>query len=187
MNVYDFDNTIYDGDCSIDFFLYSIKKHPKLIFNIPKIVIGFFLNWLNVIDRKSLKEIYFSFVKNIKDIDDLIFCFCKEHEFKIKKWYLMQHKKDDVIISASPEFLVATICNNIGIKNVIASNVDKYTGQFISENCYGEMKVVYLHDRFSDILIDNFYSDSISDLPLAKIAKNAYIVKGDKILKWLIK
>ena len=26
MNVYDFDRTIYDGDSTIDFYLYSIKK-----------------------------------------------------------------------------------------------------------------------------------------------------------------
>lgn len=31
MNVYDFDNTIYDGESSVDFFMFCLKKRPKLI------------------------------------------------------------------------------------------------------------------------------------------------------------
>ena len=30
MNVYDFDGTIYDGDSSVDFWLYSIRKKPSV-------------------------------------------------------------------------------------------------------------------------------------------------------------
>lgn len=30
MNVYDFDGTIYPTDCSIDFFFWCMKSHPKL-------------------------------------------------------------------------------------------------------------------------------------------------------------
>ncbi|MBF1089242.1 MAG: haloacid dehalogenase-like hydrolase, partial [Solobacterium sp.] len=32
--------------------------------------------------------------------------------------------------------------------------------------------------------IENFYSDSYSDTPLARIAENAYLVKGDNLLPW---
>ena len=31
MNVYDFDNTIYDGESVFDFYLYSVRRQPKLI------------------------------------------------------------------------------------------------------------------------------------------------------------
>ena len=31
MNVYDFDNTIYDGESVFDFYHYSVRKQPKLI------------------------------------------------------------------------------------------------------------------------------------------------------------
>lgn len=30
MNVYDFDKTIYNGDSTIDFYLYSLRKKPQL-------------------------------------------------------------------------------------------------------------------------------------------------------------
>ena len=36
MNVYDFDKTIYDGDSTIDFYLFSIKKDFTLIRYFPK-------------------------------------------------------------------------------------------------------------------------------------------------------
>ena len=38
MNVYDFDNTIYDGESVIDFYFFSLKKHPRLIMILPKVV-----------------------------------------------------------------------------------------------------------------------------------------------------
>ena len=39
--VYDFDGTIYDGDSSIDFFLFCLKKNIKVIFYLPKVVLNF--------------------------------------------------------------------------------------------------------------------------------------------------
>ena len=29
MNVYDFDKTIYDGDSTADFYLFSLRRHKK--------------------------------------------------------------------------------------------------------------------------------------------------------------
>ena len=30
MNVFDFDKTIYDGDCTVDFYMYCLKKYPVI-------------------------------------------------------------------------------------------------------------------------------------------------------------
>ena len=32
--------------------------------------------------------------------------------------------------------------------------------------------------------IDEFYSDSVSDAPLAKLAKKAFLVEDNKLLPW---
>ena len=37
MNVFDFDNTIYDGESVIDFFLYYCKKDKSLLKYIPAV------------------------------------------------------------------------------------------------------------------------------------------------------
>ena len=38
MNVYDFDETIYDGDSTVDFVKYSFIHRPKCLICLPKIV-----------------------------------------------------------------------------------------------------------------------------------------------------
>ena len=41
MNVYDFDNTIYDGESTFDLFLFYLKKKPSLIRLMPTVVSAF--------------------------------------------------------------------------------------------------------------------------------------------------
>ena len=66
----------------------------------------------------------------------------------------------------------------------MASNVDPYNGKYSGDNCWGEEKVRRFKEVYPKGEIDNFYSDSYSDIPLAKLAKNAYIVKGNELKKW---
>ena len=37
---------------------------------------------------------------------------------------------------------------------------------------------------YPDAGIENFYSDSHSDDPLARLAQKAWLVKGDRLLPW---
>ena len=39
MNVYDFDNTIYDGESAVDFFMFCLGKDIKLIKLLPLLVV----------------------------------------------------------------------------------------------------------------------------------------------------
>ena len=66
----------------------------------------------------------------------------------------------------------------------MASRVDKTTGKYTGENCYGEEKVKRFYEVFQKEKIDTFYSDSLSDTPLKEISKNAYIVQKEKIIEW---
>ena len=76
------------------------------------------------------------------------------------------------------------ICRHFNISHLIASEVDSNTGKFLSENCYGAEKVSRLKKYTANSEIDKFYSDSYSDDPLAKLAKESYLVKGNKLKKW---
>jgi len=62
--------------------------------------------------------------------------------------------------------------------------MDKKTGKINGENCRGEEKVNRLKELYKDIEIDNFFSDSLSDTPLALLAKKAYIIKKGKVIDW---
>lgn len=183
MNVYDFDNTIYNGDSSIDFYLFCLHIKPYIIVLFPAILIGFILYKLKVKEKEYFKEKYFSFLKYFSNIDKLVSKFWDKKEKNVKEWYLKQKNKDDVIITASPEFLIKEISDRLGIKFLIASNVDASNGLFLSKNCYGSEKVNRFLEKFGDCKIDSFYSDSMSDLPMMKLAEKAYLVSKNNIKK----
>jgi len=183
MNVYDFDGTIYNGDSSIDFYLFCLKKNPKILKYVPKQLKATILYKIKKITKTEMKESFFAFLKDI-DVKKSLKEFWKKKEQRIKEWYLTEKKDDDLIISASPEFLLAPICKNLGIKHLIASQVNSSTGKFEDENCKGEKKVECFNKEYKNTTINNFYSDSLSDEPLAKIANKAFFVTGNKIEDW---
>lgn len=184
MNVYDFDKTVYDGDSTLDFYFFCIKKRPVVLKAVFKQFNGFLLFLLKKRNKTQFKESFFSFLSYINNIDDILNLFWEEKQSKIKNFYIKQKKEDDVIISASPYFLLKPICKKLNINNLIASNVDKQTGEYKGKNCKGEEKVIRFYDKFKNNEIEEFYSDSLSDTPMMKISKRAFLVKGDNIIKW---
>lgn len=43
MNVYDFDQTIYHGDSTVDFYLYCVRHRPLMIYSWPGTAAAFVL------------------------------------------------------------------------------------------------------------------------------------------------
>jgi phosphoserine phosphatase len=132
MNIYDFDGTIYDGDSTIDFYLYCLKRYFKVLLALPHAILGALLFLFGIINRTNFKQRFFYFVRHLSCIDDTVAAFWCENERKIKRWYLVQKQDTDIIISASPEFLLQPICDKLGV-SLIASRVDKYTGFFLAK------------------------------------------------------
>lgn len=184
MNVYDFDNTIYAGDSTFDFYMFCLKRHKEILKLSPNLAKEFTkFAVLRRISKTEFKENMYSFLKYIdleKDLKD----FWDTHKNRIKMWYYIKQRDDDVIISASPEFLLKPICKELGIKHLIASKVDPKTGKYIGINCSGEEKVRRFEEIFGDAEIDEFYSDSYSDMPLVKRARLSNRIKGENFCKW---
>lgn len=185
INAYDFDETIYDGDSSVDFYLYCLKRKPSIIIMAPIQIYGALLYFLKIKNKDFMKERIFSFLKMIKNIDDYIEDFWIKHKKNIKEWYLKQKKKTDVIISASPEFLLKPLEKELGVERIIATKVNKYTGKFESRNCHDYQKIKrYEAEMRRKNDIKRFYSDSIkSDKAMFEYALEAYLVKKNKIEK----
>ncbi len=184
MNIYDFDDTIYEGDSTKDFYFFCLKKYPKMLCTAPGTIWAFLMYVLGIKTKTQFKEKMYRFLRYVKDVEGTLESFWDKHEHKVKKWYKNTKKEDDIIISASPEFLLKVICERIGINHLIASKVDKNTGIYTGENCWGEEKVKRLYSEYSDAVCEEFYSDSLSDTPLAKIAKTSKIVKGNEFIEW---
>lgn len=184
MNVYDFDKTVYQGDSTKDFYFFLLCRHPKLIRYLPRQITGTFRYLKGQYTKTEWKEAFFSFLTGISDYDREVVLFWDRKERKIAAWYRKQKRPDDVIISASPAFLLTEICRRLEILPPIASVVDAKTGKFIGENCKSEEKVRRFLECFPHEKIDSFWSDSPSDLPMARLAEHAYLVKKNKIFPW---
>lgn len=183
MNVFDFDKTIYDGDSTIDFYFYCLRMNFSIIRFLPKQLLAAIQYKFRSISKTKFKEKFYSFLEELDDTEKMVTDFWDKHEHKIKKWYLEIQNEDDIVISASPRFLLVEICKRTNINELIASEVDIKTGKYTGINCYGEEKVRRFHEKHNE-RIDSFYSDSRSDQPLADIAKDKYIVKGGTIVPW---
>ena len=139
---------------------------------------------LKIREKQAFKQRMLGFLKRIPDVDGAVEAFWKKNFCRVKAFYKETQRENDVVISASPEFLVKPACEKLGIKCVMGSPVDRKTGVFSGLNCHGKEKVRRFREVFPDAQIDDFYSDSYSDDPLAQIAKRAVLVKGDQLLPW---
>ena len=184
MNVYDFDNTILRGDSSVRFFAFCLARYPRMWADVPAQALNGLLFVLRLKPKQAFKQRMFGFLKRIGDVDAAVERFWEENLDRVKPWYPARHRPDDVVISASPEFLIRPACDHLGIRRVMGSPVDKRTGAFHGKNCHGEEKVRRFRERFPEAQIDEFFSDSHSDDPLAKLAGRAWLVKGEKLLPW---
>jgi phosphatidylglycerophosphatase C len=184
MNVYDFDNTIYRGESSLDLFFFYLKKHPSLVKYLPKAVIGIIKYKLRMVSIDSLLNNYAifaeDFLRGIKTLDRDMEDFWDKHMHKVKPFYRAQQCEDDLIVSASPEFFLEVLFKRIGIKNLIGTTVDKEKGK-IKFVCYRENKIPAFKSRYPDTIIENFYTDSMNDKPLMDLSKNVFLVKGSRI------
>ncbi len=184
MYIYDFDKTIYDGDSTAAFIKFCVKRYKKTLVTLIPTGWAFLLYAVGIYTKTQFKEKMYRFLKYIPDIDKALLEFWDGHEEKILDYYIAQKSTEDIIISASPEFLLEPICERLGIKRLIASRVDKHTGKYTGENCWGAEKVVRLKDKYGITECDRFYSDSFSDTPLAEIAKEAFIVRRNELTPW---
>lgn len=186
MNVYDFDGTIYNGDSGVDFIKYSISRHPFIvIWHGVKSVKYIFLYKFKKIKFSELKEYVFSFILKFRDLDDIIKAFVSRNKSNIKKYYLEIRKDDDVVVSASYDFYLRPLCDEIGIKNLICSKYDIKNGKCIGENCKDLEKVKRFNMEYGeDAVIDSAYGDSKHDVPIMKRAKKGFVVVGEELKEY---
>ena len=180
--LYDFDGTIYNGDSSIDFLKYILKKYPKLIVLMPKIILAFIKYKFKLINKVKFKSIYFSFLKKVKMDEKIVDDFWSLNDYKIKDFWKKKKKhSSDIIISASPEFILEPIKRKYKVLNVIATKIDINTGSLIGKNCFGEEKVTRLFSKYPDLIILESYSDSMNDLPILRLGQKAFLVNRNRI------
>lgn len=184
MNVYDFDGTIYKSDSSLGFFFFALRRRPALLRYCFRQAFGALRYAAKRITLTQFKSEFFCFMNGVSDAEALVSAFWDANQGGVHAWYLAQKDPDDVVITASPDFLVRPMCMRLGLTHVICSEVDPHTGRWLTENNKGAAKAPRFFAAFPDGTIDTFYSDSISDAPLAALAKEAFFVRGETLAPW---
>lgn len=186
MNVYDFDNTIYDGESAFHLFKFFLKKDKKLITFLPAVITAFTKYKLGKLTVEEALNKYAQravdyYVKN-PHFRDCIPEFWDKHEKNIKAFYEKVRKDDDLILSCSPEISLEEICKRINVKNYMGTTINEAEGK-IERLCLRENKLKAFFNEYPNAQIDDLYTDSFNDKPLMDISKNVYLVKGNKIKK----
>jgi len=190
MRVFDFDNTLYDGETMVDFFHFMVEKKEEL--KKYKSIVNFFLNLYNHnmlpmnLVRKCIDKYKGELNYSTKNLDKYVDEFWELHRDKIMKDMIQKVKKDDVIITASLDFLLKPIIKDLPTKNIICTEVD-IEHKKVDCVCYKENKVKKYREKYKDIPIDELYTDSYADKPLMQISKKVYLIdkktKEIKVIK----
>lgn len=162
-----------------------MKRHPKLYFTfLPKAVWNLILLKRGKMPEYLMQRKFFSYLTLIDDFDVQIERYWDKNEKNIAPWYLAQKRPDDLIISASPTCIIEPIAKRLGV-NFVATEFDREYGVFMNNMMYAKEKAKYIIDHGFPV-IENFYSDSLADTPLALCAEKAHLVtnKASTVIDW---
>jgi len=181
--VYDFDKTLTEEDTLLNFFKFNNKKNYMFYLKLLFYFFCMVATKVKLVSNDTFKNIGINlFLKN-QTKEELSFKFFHYH--KTIKYNFLFNQTDFksiekcYIISASfEEYLKPIFPDNV---KVIGSKIDK-DNCFLEFNCYGERKV-YALNQVGLNSIDILYTDSISDLPLVKLAKKTILVKNNRVIE----
>ena len=175
MNIFDFDGTLDRGDSSVDLWKHCLKRYPAIGKRIPGQFVAGIKYVAGVISLDDFKARFYRYFKEIPDIKAEVETFWDFNQDRLRMDVLRHSVDGDLVVSASPEFLIAPICDRIGLRS-IASKVDCETGELLGPNCKGEEKVRRIEAQGYPRHYEKAFSDSMSDTPIARLADEAFLV-----------
>jgi len=180
MQAFDFDGTIYDGDSTVDFFRYALRREPACWAALPGIAAAEASYALRSRSLEQFKGAFYGFLRRVRDIDGLVEGFWNSHWRKVKPEVAGLVQPGDVVASASPEFLLREPCRRLGAE-LIASQVDARTGALLGPNCRDHQKAARLREAGLEGRIEVFYTDSSADEPCVTMAQRGVLVRGREL------
>ena len=108
--------------------------------------------------------------------------FWDKYEKNVFDWWLEKDKRNYVVISASPDFLLEDISERLSFDHLISSRHNK-KGIIIGQNCRGEEKVRRFNENFSNVKVVDVFSDSFyHDKPIFSLASGqCYHINEGKV------
>lgn len=178
-NVLDLDGTVRRGNINVDLIILCLYKYPllkELYRDLIKGIGGAFLYSTKILNLETSKISYCKFLTEIPDLEGTIEELLDKTAYKIYNWYKEAKRASDIIISTTPEFLLEPFCEKYGIDQWVGTRFDK-NYELIGENCYGSNKLSQLLSKYPNVKVGNNVTDKRSDMSIAAIAQNSYLVK----------
>lgn len=179
MNGYDFDETIFRGNSMRSFSIFCTLRLPYLLLYLPVLLVAFLLRGLRILNKNVYLLLLEGFVVFVPHTEKFVDKFWDKNMRRIKTWYLQQKRDDDIVVSATPFFVVGEACRRLGVK-CVATDFDTH-GKLTGKHCHGKYKVKYFTEQIGDVRLATYYSDSKSDTPMWRFAEKGYLVKGDDL------
>lgn len=183
ITVFDFDKTLTRIDTLYGFFKISSKgMRFKYIYQFIYLM-AMILAKIGAISNDQLKSLgikLFLYGRDKSEVENIGKLYAKSIEYNFLFNEASQLKYNVYIVTASFDvYTKYTLPNAYVLASTLKYENNKVIG--LEFNCYGERKVNALFEKGVKS-INMFYTDSISDLPLAKISKKIYLVKKDKLI-----
>ena len=184
MKAFDFDSTVYRGESPVDFTFFMIRHNKKIIRHVPKILINLVGYKMHLVKKDKLELLTNDFLDRVLDgtdsLTDFVGKFWSTHAHKLNKDVVSLIGPDDVIITASPTFLISGISNLINTENILGTEIDLKQKRLVWYN-FGENKVERYRSEYGYREIDAFYTDSFYDVDLMRISREVFLVRHSVI------
>ena len=207
--IFDVDYTLTKRETLFEFYLFMMKKNPRLIGHLPRSLKGVFLYMFKVYDAHKAKENFIRFIDGIEEakMKELVKEFYEKRLSKIlyeDAINMIRKLKSEgckiYLISASAEFYLNELYNIKEVDKIIGTRFKCEGGKHITTiegiNCKGQEKVTRLMEVLKnegievDFKNSYMFSDSLSDLPLFNLVGNPYLINYNKkhetisVLRW---
>lgn len=182
VDIYDFDKTIVPFDSGTLFVVYCMVHYPWCMIILPLLAVAGLLMGLGIINFTQFKKISYLFVPMIP-VERAVKKFWDRYECRVHKWFY-DRPRYSIVISASPDFLLADIAQRLGFDEIISTRYDMKRGIIIGENCRDEEKLNRLFELHSrdELDVRDVYSDSYRhDRPIFSLANGqCYHIENGK-------
>jgi phosphoserine phosphatase len=186
-NVYDWDDTVVVPNSGVTFVAFCMWRYNELLRYLPHAGRALLKHRVKARSGKPFRAELYTFMRDVPDWEETVCLFWElKADAMLQPWYLAQKRPDDIIISDSADFMLRPLCDKLGVR-LLATPVDPVTGLLTGPDCYGPEKLRRLREDIGDVDIEEFYSESLHDEPLARAAKKAFLVKKGERLPWPFK
>ena len=161
-----------------------IKNNKKILLYLPSIFVNMIKYKLCLVKKEKLIKKINNFMSAIifdrKELLELVERFWSKKIHKLDRKMLNRINRDDVIITAGPDFLIHGIKKLLNTNNIISSEIDEAKNKMKYFN-FGDNKVKRYKELYGDKRISCLFTDSYNDRALMDISDKVFIVKKGRL------